>query len=584
MIPIGFGDPEMMRDIVYNAHIGGRVDAYLKTSTITQGFSDFVGLEFDFTRQTYASKNCQMIGVSWTDLGNPNIDRSNGNNPVVIELKSSIPAEYTSPVDLSSAIDLSANQYVKIGIDGTIKDVRVAGIVPSATTRNEIIALINYAFGINVAFVTGNSFKLRSPTTGLTSSVFIDNPTLGSSALLPVFGLVAPETVLGDGPVTFLEGVNYEIDDYNGRIRRILGSTVVPNQTTGRTNTGSTHFRDLTAGIFNAVSVRDIVTITAGPDAGDYRVLEKIDDNELVLDAEMTDTSVTVSYNITNTGIKTNEVVYVTYYYNPLSIDIGKYIKLDQYGRTRGIRTGRENYTITDLPLLRISSIEEIDPLTFEPTGFVFDGQGGFGQGGFGRGGFGRGSGRDWALKVNSPTERFSMFEDSYIVFQPSFVALSVRVHYDYVPDIELIHSFCRSDNERIVDGDVLPKHFLPAYVSGTIQYTVNTASTAALTNDELTALVKDKINKTAAGESLEYSDIIQFIARKMDPYDRYGVFIKPFTLSAEIHNTNATIDKITGTDKLTIPTLDPFPIETDRPMSPRIVHWVADNIVLERL
>ncbi|MGH7192071.1 MAG: hypothetical protein ACREJM_00890, partial [Candidatus Saccharimonadales bacterium] len=35
--PIGFGDPEMMRDVVYNTHIGGRVDGYVKTTAIQQG-------------------------------------------------------------------------------------------------------------------------------------------------------------------------------------------------------------------------------------------------------------------------------------------------------------------------------------------------------------------------------------------------------------------------------------------------------------------------------------------------------------------------------------------------------------------
>jgi hypothetical protein len=177
------------------------------------------------------------------------------------------------------------------------------------------------------------------------------------------------------------------------------------------------------------------------------------------------------------------------------------------------------------------------------------------------------------------------MFEDSYIVFQPSMISLSFRIHYDYVPEISDVHDFCRSDRERIVDGDVLIKHYLPAYVSGTIQYKISDAlASTAPTNDELLSLLKSRINNIPAGTSIEYSDLIQYIVRTLDPYDTYSVFIKPFQLTASIHNTNGTTNEITGTAELVIPTLDPFPKETDRPLTPRMAHWIADNLVLERL
>jgi hypothetical protein len=331
------------------------------------------------------------------------------------------------------------------------------------------------------------------------------------------------------------------------------------------------------------VAPADILTITSGPDAGDYRIDVVVDANNLILGKELTTTALSVPYSISRTGIGNNELIYVTYSYNPISVDIGDRVRLDEYGRTRGTRPGREAFTISDLPLLRITSIEEIDPLTLEPTGTVLDGTGGFGQGGFGKGGFGRGAGRDYALKVNYPEERFSMFEDSYIIFLPSFVGISVRINYEYVPTIEGVHDFCRSDQERIVDGDVLVKHYLPAYVSGTIRYTVDKTNTTAPTNEEMLAAVKKRINETPSNSALEYSDLIQFMVRKLDPYDTFNVFIEPFTLTAEVWNTNATSNRITGNAKLEIPTLDPFPIETDAPLSPKIAHWIADNIVLER-
>lgn len=585
--PVGFGDDEMMRDIVYNTHIGGRVDGYLKTSVITQGQSDFFGLTIDPSRQTYSSKNCQLIGTSWYSLGNTDIDRSYGKIPYVQEIKDSIRAEFISTVDISNPVDLSVNQYVTIGIDGVIKTVRLAGATPALTTRNEITNLINYVFGINIAFISGNTIKLISPTDGLLSQVYLTIPNLPmTSALTSIFGLphdTTPYIYQGDGPVVFIEGSDYEINDLDGNIRRVVGATIVNSGVSGDTTSGSKAFSDSTPGIFNSVTGRDVLTITSGLDIGDHRIVS-VSGSELTLEIALTDTANGITYSINRTGIKNNETVYASYYFNPVSIDIGNLVKLDAYGRVRGVRPGRELCTIGDLPILRINYIEEIDPLTKESTGYILDGKSGFGQGGFGKGGFGQGQGREWSLVVNSPAERFSMFEDSYIIFLSGFQGLSIRVHYDYVPEIALIHEFIRLPNQRILDGDILMKHFLPAYVSGTIRYKIDSSNSRAPTNEEVTASVKAKINQTPSSTELEYSDIIQTITRALDPYDSFGTYFESFKLVAEIHNTDGTLTRITGDNKLTVPTLDPFPISTPRPLSPKIVHWIFDDVVLERM
>lgn len=586
--PIGFGDDEMMRDIVYNTHIGGRVDGYCKTSAIQTGYSDFVGLLVDTTRQTFTSANVQLSGTDYSTVGNPNIDRSNGLLPVVEQIKTSTSASYLSPVNLSSPIDLSVKQHVKISIDGDAKNVRVAGVNPGATTRNEILNLINNAFGINVAVAEGNSFRVVSPTTGLTSEIILDNPDIGNSALFEVFGLAtgsAPYTYNGDGPITFVEGVHYEMDDGLGKIRRIIGTSILGTQSTGETTVDDDEFEDATANIFLNIQVNDIITIESGADAGDYRVLEKINNNTLRLDAEMTATATGIDYSIRRTGIKNEEIVYVQYYYNPLSIDIGDNVKLDEDGKIRGIRTGRENQTITDLVFLRILSIEIIDPLTGEPTGQELDGTGGFGQGGFGEGQFGVGAGSDYQLIVNEPADRFSTFEDSYIVIRTGYSGLSFRVNYEYVPEIEDFHTFVRSESERVLDGDILMKHFLPSYVDGTIQYAVDETDTSIPDNATLQTSVQNYINtQVRAGKNLEYSDINSFIQSQIDPFRRYESFIRKYTLEATIHNTDGTILRISGDEELEVPTLDPFPKDTPRPLSPRITHWIANDLVLERI
>lgn len=583
--PVGFMDNEMMRDIVFNTHIGGRVDGWCKTASITTKSKDFVGLLTDDTRQSFASSNTQLLGVTWTSVGRISLDRSNGRAPIVQEIKFATSATVTSLVSMLTPIDLSVNQYIRLTIDGVTKNVRVAGVNSAATTRNEIINLINLAFGVNIASVSGTSFKLKSPTTGLTSQIVIDNPTVGTSALLEVFGLAtgsAPYQYDGDGPVTYLEGVHYDVDDSNGLIRRIVGPVVVVPQVNGVSSAASDVFTDATSNIFLNVIARDILTITSGVDAGDYRILSKTNNNTLVLEKELSTALSNLNYYITRTGIYSGEVVYVQYWFNPVAIDIGKLIKLDTYGRVRGVRTGREDMTITDLPFLRITSIEEIDPLSFEPTGFVLDGSAGFGQGGFGRGPFGIGTSNDYYLVVNSPTERFSMFEDSYIVFRSGLQGLSFRVNYECVPEIESYHDFVRSETERVLDGDILMKHFIPAYVSMTIPYQVDASNTTAPDNDTMTSLLKTFITQTRITKKLELSDIMQFLTKTLDPYGRYSTFVRPFEMAATIHNTDGSTSKIKSTEFLQIPD-DVIPPFTTRPLSIRTAHWIADEVVLVR-
>ena len=590
---IGFGDFEMMRDIVFNTHIGGRTDGYAKTTNITRGTADFVGLLIDTTRQTKTATNVVLNGVVPTELGNQNVARSNGLDAVVKEIKLSFAGEYQGTVDLTTPVDLSTNQYVQIGIDGNFKDIRVAGVTPAQTTRTEIINAINSAFGINVAFQVGFGILIKSTSVGLTSQVVIANPNIGNSAINDIFGLSvagSPHIFQGDGPVTFFEGVHYSVNDIDGEITRIEGPLIVSPQTSGESVDGSTTFEDATPSIFANVQERDVLRITSGSDVGDYRVLNVLNDNQIVLDAPLTTDATGLSYQIYRSGIKSGELVMVEYHYNPLSIDIGANVALQTTGDPlnpivleRGLRPGRQAQTITDTSFLRIVSVEEIDALTGEPTGFVLDGSNGFGQGGFGRGGFGIGEGQDYFLVVNSPYERFSVYEDSYIVLRQGLQGGSYRVTYDYVPEIQTLHDFVLSENERVLDGDILMKHFLPAYVSGNIVYRVDNTDSSIISNEALQTAVADFIDQIPAGQSLQYSDIIQFIVRTVDPFDRYGAQVKFFSLQGIIHNMDGSLTYVEGENELEFPSRDPLGQRMPDPLSPRISHWISDNLTLAR-
>lgn len=583
--PIGLGDDEMMRDILFNIHVLTKVDGYVKTPSIQTGTLDVVGLLIDTTRQAHTSANVALSGSDTVYLGNPNIDRTGGLIPTVRQVKVNTSAVFVSTVDLSNPVDLSLATNIRLGVDGVFKDVRVAGSNPSATTRSEAITLVNAAFGRTVWSAAGVGIEFRSPTSGLSSQVVVMPPTVGFSAAPALLGLSGTTTHAynGDGPIVFNETLDYLLADSDGLIQRVIGTNVVPPQTTGQTLADSPVLTDATAAVFTNASAGDIVTIETGPDAGDYRILAKTDANTLTLDASLT-AAATVHYHVARTGIKDGERVYVDYYYNPLSIDVGPLVKLDSLGKARGVRPGREALTIIDVAFLRIVSIEIIDPLTLEGLGTFLKGVGGFGAGGFGAGGFGVGSGPEYRLVVNSPTERFSAFEDSFITISSAYQGYSMRVTYDYVPEIRTMHDFVRSDKERVLDGDLLMKHFLPAYVSGEIQYSVDQTDSTIPDNATLTALVVQFINKRPAGSKLVFSTIEQFLTRVTDPFDRFGTKVNNFALTARIHNTDGTLTVVGGKDALEVPTLSPFPKFTTRPLSPRITHWIADQITLTRI
>ena len=629
--PVGFGDVEMMRDIMFNTHVGGKVDVYIKTPTVKTTFKDFVGLLVDTTRQARALVSVQMIGAGPISLRNPNIDRTGNLNPVVTQIRPATSATFISTVDLSTRVNLSGpsgSMWVKIGIDGNSRDVKLSGVQPASTQVSEIITAINRAFGVSVATPSGSSIKLTSPSRGRASEIYIADPSSPKeSALQPVFGLTpgSAYTYSGDGPLTFLETVHFSVDDADGTISRVIGDTVVPSTNTGVTEReaftttsggvtttsykNTNRFGDPTtvgssSGAFVSVQVNDILTIPVGdpnyphPDAGDYRIVQKLGNTLLVLDAILKNDGTypkdangnkhglySNPYYITRTGIKNGEVVSAEYWFNPLSIDVGKNIKQDELGRVRSIRTGRELATITDLAFLRINSIELIDPLTLEPLEKVLEGVGGYGSGGYGLGPYGIGNKKDYYLTVNEPSARYSAFEDSFIVINSAYQGYSFRVSYDYVPEVLSVHDFVRSESERVLDGDILIKHFIPAYVNGTIEYRVDpSASSSVPDNDELLLLLKEFINTQKVGSTLEYSDLSQFIVRKTDPFDRYGTFIKPFTLKATIYNTDGSTTILSGKDRLEVVAPSPFPKSTTRPISPKIVHWVADNFTLVRI
>jgi hypothetical protein len=254
---------------------------------------------------------------------------------------------------------------------------------------------------------------------------------------------------------------------------------------------------------------------------------------------------------------------------------------LDEFGRQTGIREGRENRTITDTALLYFTNVELIDPVSGDPLGEALEGKGGYGRGGYGRGGYGRGSQAEWFHVVNKPENRFSAREDSFLVITSAFLGQSFRVSYKYVPEVVSFQDFAESDSERILDADMLVKHFIPAVVDMEISYTTDPNNPNTPTADEIRSAVVNYIDLVPAGAPLDASDIIDVVYSLIDPNRERNVIVQlPLEMTATVYNTDASLTIIQDTNRLQIPE-EEIPAFSTSPLSPRTAHWIAGNIVI---
>lgn len=665
--PVGFLDPEMRRDIVYNTHIGGKIDAYVKTLTILEKTFNAIGLLIDDTRRVSTLTYVYLYGTDWTTLRVPRVDNAD-RNPVVYSSVSSRNAIMHSYADLTHPINLVGAERIKITLDDVMREMYIAGSVPASTIVNEMVRKINNAFGRTAATIAVNPTVVTRTNTGFTlvdgfndsyffdampnafqnvavndviyvyvgtnagtytvtaklsdnivqvntpfavtgfgqsyrvnrvgtfmkftatNTIIIDNPATGNSALLVAFGMSVASTFVGVQPTIYNESVGYDIDYDNGNIRRIVGPSVVGSTPTGVVQRGF-YFYDLTlVDPFVSVEPGDVLTITVATGATelqkDYKIREVVNATTLRIDRPFpVEPTGNVTYNITRTEILDGENVTVDFDYNPLSIDVGGQVPLDEYGRTRGVRPGREEYTITEMPLLAVTKVELIDPVTLEPLGQVLESRGGYGRGGYGRGGYGRGVASEWRLKVLDPVVRFSMWENSIIQIDPAYETQSFMVTFLTAPDVAAYQSFADSESERVLDAHVLVKHFVPALVSMDMSYSIDPTNPNTPDNDSIVTAVKKSINSVKAGDPLDVSDIVQIVLSMIDPTNSGKARVKlPTTLTAVVHNSDGTKTILSSEDQLVVPDNTSDGSDPVAPLTPRITHWVADSIVLNRV
>lgn len=252
--------------------------------------------------------------------------------------------------------------------------------------------------------------------------------------------------------------------------------------------------------------------------------------------------------------------------YNPINIDI-----------IRNPAPGRENFTISNLAMIKIVSIEVLDPGSGEPTGTILEQNGGYGYGGFGIGGFGSGPYRDWRFITTYPHEKFSMLEESYIEFEYTHIGKDVRINYLCAPELANIHDFCRSDNERVQCANILPRNFIPVFINGELTLSTAASDEAAPSEEELIEMIETYIRNY--GNDRKDFELELVIAELFG--NGVVALVKDFEWEGEIIHMDGQVEIIQSDIKLEVPTPDPFPKDTDRPISNDIARYYPGDITL---
>lgn len=464
--PVGFGDPEMMRDIVYNVHIGGNVDVYVRTAGTTEGSADIFNLAADVTRQLSGSSSvvCLEEDVAYS-LAHLPIDRTN----------------------------------------------------------------------------------------------------------------LEPVVTSADGLSVFFEGTDFTLDDTLGVISRPAGSNIYHVEATGGQVTeavpgsGEAKLLSASGSVFTLTRPGMVVTVSSPATvAGTYTIKRVISSTQIEIYGQFPGSSFPVS----GVSFQVDDLLLVSYEYNPVSVDIIKEAR----------STAREDYTITDTPILYITQVEKLDPVSGNPTGETLSAIGGYGAGGYGEGGYGIGSRPDYRLIIAEPTLRFSELEDNYISFDNQLIGTAARITYQYVSSIPALQAYVDDRSNQTMAASLLVRNYVPVLVDTptAIAYEIPAATqSSAISSDAMTALIEDFINNIDEGDGLELSDLVDVF------YDNGASKVDLGTLQemrGEIHHQDGTIE-FAVPDTAGVITIPDDEIEdpTTRPLSQRIARFVARDITLTR-
>ena len=616
--PIGMGDPEMQRDIVFNTHVGGKTDVYIKTPSLTTASLNVIGLDYDLTRKIDRQIHVQMATSMFDqnfspDTGTPQIVP--GTVIVKEDVVETAARVQTVSIPASTGINCVGAEWIKLQIDGgTPKLIRIAGAIPAQTQQFEIINSINATLGYTVAAANaGNTVLISSQLVGALSSIVIlpvgGSYHEGAGVLFGISPSSLPLTYSGvaaevysqdiDYTVNYVDGLIAQKDPYSSRgLPTILSNQeMISNASDGKfVQSGANIYFMSTVGhkfysvpapgikvrVGDTVTINSIGGLTSGTPIGNlpqtFNVSSIVGGDitvafpQLVLSGLVATGSfpiLSVNYSITS-----NQVVIAEYQYNPISVDIGGQVLLAD-GVTRGVRPGRDLFTIKNTPFIDIVSIVEIDPQSGEVIGTPLNPPEGFGYGGYGAGGYGQGLGGDYDFRVLAPKERYSVFDGAVILFGISSLTLSYQITYRWVPELVAVHQLTRNDSERVTGADVLARSYVPCFVDIPIGIVRDPTNITTPTDAELAVLVKNYVNGRSGLLGVLASDIIKLL--EAQGLSRVST---PFTMTGTLLNTDGTTQIYQSADILKIPDIV-LPSDTTAYATKNIVFFFPGNITI---
>lgn len=131
---------------------------------------------------------------------------------------------------------------------------------------------------------------------------------------------------------------------------------------------------------------------------------------------------------------------------------------------------------------------------------------------------------QEYAYLVNDPGYSFSPREDASVLLDPTLVGQALRFNYTHSTRVPEVESFVINTVNRIVIGNYLTRHVLPAYVDVHLTY----SGTGSPTADEAVTLLTDFIDsigsqisppsveavvtRSTIGDTLEKSDLVDVL------------------------------------------------------------------------
>lgn len=441
---------------------------------------------------------------------------------------------YPDVDDPTQNIIISASKlFPVIGLDGTIQAYQFSIRVVAAKTGTDFnVATGNWASGTNFSpfatrvfssakFEGGRSKETTSEIIARANTAISVRNLINSRSIeatlrekfsslnrMLVVGMGEPEmqrdVKLDYGTVTTLHvGGHYDVYLEMQRIQATFeGRLGVPYlRPDGLTNI----FRDtaITDWVATNVQLGDVIRIGAGLDEAPKDFVIK----------EITTTELRVSSN-TPFSTPTDEVqTFVDYYiYRPMfgaDLQIQPTVGVSSTGQTsryiqianRLILPGGAHYDIIDVAVLDPAAgdlrINPSDgyihfPIRVNQTPAVIATP----------------STLEYQITNNYPNAAQSMLAMDELILEPAFNGKNIRVVYETIASLDVIHDFTRDRFERVLAGNILVKGFHQAYLAMTVPYRRRPNSTNLIDEAALRQTITDFINAFDPNDVLDVSDI----------------------------------------------------------------------------